>query len=189
MILYLSRATGKDEEIWDPRKLEALAVVWAFEELRSYLIGKPFTLITDHANLKWIMHTKHTKGKLARWAIKLSEYDFDIIHKPGHAMTNVDALSRLFPKSNQNQPDKAVENGIHLLLVDYAFPTRSEIASAQKNDPPLRRLMDFLESDGKLCDKVHKKQLMSQSRHYLISRGFIIPCTYFRLWPTGSFYK
>ena len=96
--------------------------------------------MTDHANLKWIMHTKHTKGKLARWAIKLSKYDFDIFHKPGHAMTNVDALSHLFPKCKTKQSriqlDKAVKNGIHLLLVDHAFPTRSEIASAQKNDPP-----------------------------------------------------
>ena len=117
MILYLSRATSKDEEIWDPRELEALAVIWACEELQPYLIGKPFMLITDHVNLKWIMHTKHTKGKLARWAIKLSEYDFDIIHKAGRAMTNVDALSRLFPKSNQNRPDTAVKNGIHLLIV------------------------------------------------------------------------
>ena len=142
--MYLSRATSKDEEIWDPFELQALAVVWACEELQLYLISKPLTLITDHANLKWIMHTKHTKGKLARWAIKLSVYDFDIIHKPGSAMTNVDALSRLFPKSNQNRPDKAVENGIHLLLVNYAFPTRLEIASAQKNDSPLRRLIDFL---------------------------------------------
>ena len=102
VLARVSSATSKDEEIWDPRELEALAVIWACKELRPYLIGKPFTLITDHANLKWIMHAKNTKGKLARWAIKLSEYDFDIIHKPGRAMTNVDALSRLFPKHNQN---------------------------------------------------------------------------------------
>ena len=78
MILYFSRATSKDKELWDPRELEALAVVWACEELQPYFIGKPFTLIADHANMKWIMHTKHTKGKLARSAIKLSEFDFDI---------------------------------------------------------------------------------------------------------------
>ena len=131
------------------------------------------------------MHTKHTNGKLARWAIKLSEYDFDIIHKPGRAMTNVDALGRLFPKSNQNRPDKAVENGIHLLLVNYAFSTRSEIASAQKNDPPLRRLIDFLESDGKWCDEAHRaiNESITTLSH---SRGFIIPCRCFRLRPTHS---
>ena len=82
------------------------------------------------------MHTKHTKGKLAKWAVKLSEYDFDIIHKPGRAITNVDALSCLFPNRNENRLDKAVENCIHLLLVDYAFPTKSEIASAQKSNRP-----------------------------------------------------
>ena len=88
-------------------------------------------------------------------------------------MTNADALNCLFPKCNQNQLDKAAENGIHLLLVNYAFPTRSKIASAQKNDPLLCRLIDFLEGNGKLCDKAYKKQLVSQSRHYLIQEGLL----------------
>ena len=38
---------------------------------------------------------------------------------------------------------------------------------------PLHWLIDFLESNGKLCDKTYKKQLVSQSQHYLIQEGIL----------------
>ena len=37
---------------------------------------------------------KAPQGKLARWILRLEEYNYDVIHKPGRLMSHVDALSR-----------------------------------------------------------------------------------------------
>ena len=60
---------------------ECLAVIWAVQYFRQFLFGKPFTLITDHAPLKWIMTTTKFTGKLARWALLLQEYEFEVIYR------------------------------------------------------------------------------------------------------------
>ncbi|CAB3982733.1 Transposon Ty3-G Gag-Pol poly [Paramuricea clavata] len=44
--------------------------------------------------LKWLKNVKHPNGKLARWILKLEEYDYTIEHKPGNMMQHADALSR-----------------------------------------------------------------------------------------------
>jgi len=43
----------------------------------------PFTIITDHASLKWLMSLKDLNGRLACWSLKLQIYDFAIEHKKG----------------------------------------------------------------------------------------------------------
>ena len=74
---------------------ECLAILWAIKTFRVYLYGKYFKLITDHSALKWLMSIKDPNGKLARWAILLQTFDFEIIHRAGKKHANVDALSRI----------------------------------------------------------------------------------------------
>ena len=58
------------------------------------MFGKPYTVITDYAPLKWIMTTTKFTGKLARWALLLQEYESEVIHRPGVANSNADGCSR-----------------------------------------------------------------------------------------------
>ncbi|OAE18498.1 hypothetical protein AXG93_163s1310 [Marchantia polymorpha subsp. ruderalis] len=53
-----------------------------------------FTLVTDHQPLKWLMESDKLTGKLARWALILQEYDFQVVHRPGVANLDADGLSR-----------------------------------------------------------------------------------------------
>jgi hypothetical protein len=62
---------------------------------RQYLIGKRFYIYTDHQALKYILSNPNPHHHVARWLLKLQEFDFDIIYRPGKANTNADALSRI----------------------------------------------------------------------------------------------
>ncbi|CAI7750141.1 unnamed protein product [Closterium sp. NIES-54] len=59
-----------------------------------YLQGRPFTLVTDHQPLTWLMTNQSLTGRNARWAMWLQEYDFVIKHRPGKNMQHVDGLPR-----------------------------------------------------------------------------------------------
>lgn len=96
VISYGGRALHKGEKNYTTTELEALAVVEGVKKYGPYLQhGVKFTVVTDHCALKWLFSKKQTIGHLARWAIKLQAYTFDVIHIRGRNIGNVDALSRI----------------------------------------------------------------------------------------------
>ena len=60
----------------------------------QYLLGRRFTVCTDHQALVWLYRLKEPSGKVARWIEILSYYDFAIDYRPGHKQGHCDALSR-----------------------------------------------------------------------------------------------
>lgn len=58
------------------------------------LYGPRFTEYTDHRDLKWLLNLQDPSSRFTRWAIKLSEYDFVVEHRPNTKMRHADALSR-----------------------------------------------------------------------------------------------
>jgi hypothetical protein len=96
VISYGGRALHAGEKNYTTTELEALAVVEGVKKYAPYLQhGVKFTVVTDHCALKWLFNKKQTNGHLARWAIKLQAYKFDVIHVRGRNNGNADALSRL----------------------------------------------------------------------------------------------
>ena len=69
-------------------------MTWAAEYFRPFVQGTPFKVFTDHNNLRWLLDAKWTSGKLARWALRLGEYDMTIQHTKGSLNVAADALSR-----------------------------------------------------------------------------------------------
>ena len=82
-IVYLSRTLNKHELNYMVSEKELLVVVWSIEKLRPYIEGYHFMVVTDHCALKWMKHLKDPTGKLAKWAIKLQQWDFEIVHRKG----------------------------------------------------------------------------------------------------------
>lgn len=74
--MYLSRRLSPAERKYTTVERKALAVKWAVEELRYYLVGRPFTLITDHAPLQWMAQAKDTNSQVTRWFLALQNYMF-----------------------------------------------------------------------------------------------------------------
>lgn len=62
---------------------------------KHYLLGKEFILRTDHNSLRWLHYFQGLEGQLARWVEQLASFQYEIVHRPGKAHANADALSRL----------------------------------------------------------------------------------------------
>ncbi|CAM6090633.1 unnamed protein product [Calypogeia fissa] len=94
VVAFASRSNNGAESRYSSYEGECLAVVWAVAHFRCYLFGTPFTLVTDHQPLKWLMESSKLTGKLARWALILQEYDFQVVYRAGIANLDADGLSR-----------------------------------------------------------------------------------------------
>jgi len=93
-IAYCSRQLNSAESKYSVTELELLAFIFATKQFRCYLYGRRFTVQTDHRALKWLLNLQGPSSRLTRWAMKLSEYDFVVEHRPGTQMRHADALSR-----------------------------------------------------------------------------------------------
>jgi hypothetical protein len=82
-------------------KLECLAIVWAIDKLRTYLLGRHFEVVTDCSSMRWLLTMKEPKGIFARWREYLLEYDIMIKYRKGVLNQNCDALSRI-PRDNDH---------------------------------------------------------------------------------------
>lgn len=79
-----SRTLNKHERNYGITELECLAVVWAVKHFHHYLHGQKFTVITDHAALRYLLNMTNPTGKLGRWLMTLNTYDLEIINRPGN---------------------------------------------------------------------------------------------------------
>lgn len=96
VITYMSQKLSTAQSKYTTTEKECLAVILAVEKFRPYIEGVRFTVISDHASLQWLTNLKDPSGRLARWALRLQRYDFEILHRKGNLMVVPDALSRVF---------------------------------------------------------------------------------------------
>ena len=61
---------------------EAFAIQFGTQHFCVYLLGRKFTIITDHNPLCWLQ-SMEPKGRIARWLMDLQEFDFEVKHGPG----------------------------------------------------------------------------------------------------------
>nr|GFA90985.1 reverse transcriptase domain-containing protein [Tanacetum cinerariifolium] len=75
-IHYASKAMNDTETNYTTTEKEMLAVVYAFEKFRSYLLMNKSIVHTDHSALKYLFAKKDAKARLLRWVLLLQEFDF-----------------------------------------------------------------------------------------------------------------
>ena len=95
VIAYSSKHLNDRETKWSTTEKECFAIIQAVDIFKPYLYGRKFTVITDHRPLEWLMSKKEPSGRLARWALKIQEYDITIGYRPGKTNQNADSLSRI----------------------------------------------------------------------------------------------
>lgn len=121
-IAFASKALQAAEKNYSVTDGELLAIVWAVTvKFRPYLYGHhlQFLIRTDHNPLVWLQSQKNLSGRLARWQIKLMEYNFRVEHRPGKVHSNVDPLSR---HPDPTQPSQTTDQ-LDDLPDHVTFPT------------------------------------------------------------------
>lgn len=94
VIGYFSRSLLPCQARYTVTELELLAVVSAIDYWHYYLIGKRFTVYTDHAPLKAVGKIGKPNTRLFNWAVKLKQYNFAVEYRPGPKNEEADYLSR-----------------------------------------------------------------------------------------------
>jgi transposase InsO family protein len=115
-VIFVSRILTGAEQRYSNIEREALAVVWSVYRLKQLLLGRHFTLRTDHKPLEKIYGNsripKVASNRLVRWSILLQQFDFDIKYQPGSQMAHADALTRLRLLSDNSQEEDLVINNV-----------------------------------------------------------------------------
>ena len=129
VVYYASKTLNEAQRNYTTTEKELLAVVYALDKFRAYLIGSDIIIFTDHSALKYLLTKQNSKARLIRWVLLLREFNLQIRDKKGVENVVVDHLSRLTIAHNTHNPpiyDEFPEES--LLTVDSA-PWYAHIAN------------------------------------------------------------
>nr|GEU99687.1 reverse transcriptase domain-containing protein [Tanacetum cinerariifolium] len=116
-----------------------LAMVYAFEKFRSYLIMNKSIVYTDHSALKCLFTKKYSKARLLRWVLLLQEFKFKVVDTKGSKNLAADHLSRLEnPHQNVLDPKE----------INETFPLRTLNMVSFCGDSSTLWFSDFIKSSG-----------------------------------------
>jgi hypothetical protein len=101
-VYYTSKTLSQAPLNYATTEKELLAVVFAFEKFKTYIVNSKVILYTEHATIKYLLAKKDAKTRLIRWILLLQEFDVEIRDKRGVENVVADHFSRM----NRGQDDK-----------------------------------------------------------------------------------
>ncbi|XP_059221494.1 uncharacterized protein LOC131996064 [Stomoxys calcitrans] len=141
-IAYFSHKLTSAQRNYSVTERECLAVVMAIKRFRPYIELLPFSVITDHSSLKWLMSHRDLSGRLARWSLHLQSFSFEIEHRPGSQNIVPDTLSRY------SMEEVAMDVSSFVDLESSAFSTESYMDLVAKVKDTSAQLPDLRVVDG-----------------------------------------
>ena len=94
-IAFESKKLNRAQQNYSAYERELFAIVHALKKWRHYLYGATFEVLFDHESIKWFTSQRDLKGRKARWAEFLQDFDCTLWYRKGRYNVVVDALSRM----------------------------------------------------------------------------------------------
>ncbi|CAL2266739.1 unnamed protein product [Prunus armeniaca] len=165
VIHYASRTLNDAQLNYATTEKELLAVVFALEKFRSYLVGAKVIVYTDHAALKYLLSKKDAKPRLIRWILLLQEFDLEIRDKKGSENVVADHLSRLIV------PISAEDD---LLPLNESFPDE-QLFAAHIISPWFADLVNYLARGVLHPDFTfqQKKKFLAEAKYYFWDEPYL----------------
>nr|XP_027060912.1 uncharacterized protein LOC113687515 [Coffea arabica] len=128
VIYYASRALNGAQLNYSTTEKELLAVIFALEKFRLYLLGAKVIVFSDHAALRYLMTKKDAKPRLIRWILLLQEFDLEMRDKKGSENLVTDHLSHI-PVGEESEPLKNAFPEEHLFSLNSQLPWYADLVN------------------------------------------------------------
>ena len=162
-ICYGGKSLRKEQRNWPILHIELYAILLGIREYRSYLVSKPFKVITDCRSLQYLKNMALTSGKLARWNIELMQYNFTIEFQKGSSNNLCDMLSRRqYENDDQNEDCQTdcEQNVLHL------FENNINQNTPDKNDTHSQSLPNLAPTENvERVNAIHCENAHGQTHH------------------------
>lgn len=176
VISYAAKSLTDAEKRYCQPEKEALALVWAVERFRYYLLGINFEVETDHKTLETIFASKTTAcARIERWALRIQAFRFKVVYRKGKSNL-ADPLSRLSVRSPVPF-DEESDVYINQIKVSAALDIK-EVELASEADEVLQMLKVAIDDQNFERDQLkpfkYFKEQLSYSSNVLIRGDKII---------------
>ncbi len=110
-VAFFSRQLRGAQVRYSAQELEGLALYESVQYFAFYLYGRRFTIITDHRGLEWLRSGRQKNRRVYGWALKLSEFQFEVVYRSGARNVVADDLSRCHQGSRDGVTSSLKEEG------------------------------------------------------------------------------
>lgn len=135
-IAFFSQALTDRQRMKSIYERELMAIVFAVQKWRHYLLGRHFVVRTDQKSLRFLMEQREVNLEYQKWLTKLLGFDFEIVYKPGLENKAADALSR-----------QVTPRELFAVSMTTALQLE-EIACEVDKDPALQQLRSEVQTDA-----------------------------------------
>ena len=183
-VAYASRALTETEGRYAQVEKEALACTWAAEKFSDYLLGKHFTMETDHKPLVSLLGNKNLDNlppRVLRFRLRLSRFLYSVEHVPGKSIYTADTLSRsLAPSTDSDGAVSSRDVNCFIDAIITSLPASTDrlqtYKAAQEEDQICKQIITYCKQ-GWPEKQVRSKQFNSYwgARHkFTIVDGLLL---------------